>query len=174
MNTLEDLLLMEMSRRNTDMVADMVLQNPELFDELVEIFFRQEEPVSRRAAWVVDTVTEKLPELLTPHLGRIASNLPTLQHDGLKRHSLRMLLRSPLPPDHLGDLMNICFEWLLSGKEAIAAKVHCMEILYCISQAEPDLKKELADSIEWRMEEESAGFRNKGQKILKKLYKEMG
>jgi hypothetical protein len=48
-----------------------------------------------------------------------------------------------------------------------------MEILYRISQVEPDMKKELADSIEWRMNEETAGFRNRGQKLLKKLYMEL-
>ena len=173
MNTLDDLLLMEMSRRNTDMVADLVFQKPELFHDLIEIFFRNEEPVSRRAAWVVDTVSEAMPELLSPYLNRIVTSLPSLHHDGLKRHSLRMLMRSPLPSEHMGELMNTCFDWLLSGKEAIAAKVYCMEILYRIALIEPDLKKELADSIEWRMEEESAGFRSKGERILKKLHKEL-
>jgi hypothetical protein len=63
---------------------------------------------------------------------------------------------------------------LLSPKEAVAPKVYCMEILYRISQVEPNLKKELADSIEWRLNEESPGFKNRGLKILKKLYSEIG
>jgi hypothetical protein len=42
-----------------------------------------------------------------------------------------------------------------------------------MSQTEPDLKQELADSIEWRMQEETPGFRNHGSKLLKKLYREM-
>jgi hypothetical protein len=48
-----------------------------------------------------------------------------------------------------------------------------MEVLYRISQVEPDLKKELADSIEWRLHEESAGFKSRGRKLLTKLYSEM-
>ncbi len=51
MTTLNDLLLLEMSRRNTDMVADMVLQRPVLFDELIEIFLSDKEPDNRRAGW---------------------------------------------------------------------------------------------------------------------------
>ena len=171
---LDDFLLLEMSRRNTDMVADMVFQKPELFAALFQIFLRNEEPVSRRAAWVIDIVTEKYPELIAPHLGRIIEMLSEFHHDGLKRHSLRMLARSPFPSEEeMGLLMNICFDWLLSATEAVAAKVYCMEILYRISQIEPDLKKELADSIEWRMNEETAGFRSRGQKLLKKLYVEL-
>jgi hypothetical protein len=48
-----------------------------------------------------------------------------------------------------------------------------MEILYTISAMEPDLKKELADSIEWRISEESPGFKSKGSKLLNKLNREI-
>jgi hypothetical protein len=170
-STLDEFLMNEMSRRNTDMVADLIFQKPALFEELFEIFIRNEEPVSRRAAWVIDIVTEIHPELLTTHLGQITGMLNKFNHDGLKRHSLRMLARSPLPAgDILGGMIAICFDWLLSPNEAVAAKIYCMELLYRISQIEPDLKGELADSIEWRMHEETPGFKNRGQKILKKLY----
>jgi len=172
--TLEELLLLETSRRNTDLVADIIIRKPELFEELFSVFVRNEEPVSRRAAWVIDTVSEKHAGLIRPHLHEIIDLLPAFRHDGLKRHSMRILARSPLPSEiFLGELIRISFEWLLSPKESIAVKVHCMEILYRISQIEPDLKKELADSIEWRLNEESAGFKNLGQKMLKKLYFEI-
>lgn len=174
-STLDDLLLLEMSRRNTDLVADLVFQKPLLFDELFQAYTRNEEPLSRRAAWVVDTVAEKFPDLIEPHLNQIIEFLPKFDHDGLKRHSLRMLARSPLPAgEHIGALITICFDWLLSPNEAVATKIYCMEILYRISDVEPDLKMELADSIEWRMNEGSPGFKSKGRKILKNLYREMG
>jgi len=171
--SLKDLLMLELSRRNTDMVADLILQKPDLLEELFATFLRNEEPVSRRAAWVIDTITEERNDLLTPFLDKIIAALPQFGHDGLKRHSLRMLARSAISIDRLGELMNLCFEWLTSPKEAVATKIYCMEILYQISVKEPDLKKELADSIEWRMQEESPGFRNRASKLLTKLYREM-
>ncbi len=172
--SLEDLLATEMSRRNTDVVAGIIFQKLELFGELFGIFTRNEEPASRRAAWVVDTVSERNPELLGPYLAAIIKLLPVFRHDGLKRHSMRMLARSPLPAgDVEGELMTICFDWLLSPGESIATKMYCMEILYRMSQTEPDLKKELADSIEWRLNEESPGFKSRGKKLLKRLHAEM-
>ena len=171
--SLTDLLMVENSRRNTDLIADLVYQKPELFDELMKIYLRNEEPISRRAVWVVDTVAEKHPELLEPYLESIAETLPVFGHDGLKRNSLRMLARSPLPQIHLGELMNTCFDWLLSPKESVAVKVYAMDILYRMSEEEPALKKELADSIEWRLAEGTPGFRAHGMKLLKKLNKEM-
>jgi len=172
--SLTDLLMVETSRRNTDLIADLVFSKPELFEELVSIYLRNEEPVSRRAVWVVDTVAEKLPQLLDRHLGSIVKALPSFNHDGLKRVSLRMLSRAPLPQNYMGELMNLCFDWLISQKESVAVKVYAMEILYRMSQTEPELKKELADSIEWRIAEGTPGFKNRGLKTLKKLYKEMG
>ncbi len=171
--SLEDLLLIEMSRRNTDLVTDLILQEPRLFNALFHTYLRNEEPVSRRAAWVLDLVSEKIPSLLVPYLSDMIEILPQFKHDGLKRHTLRMLSRYPFPSEHLGTLMNLCFEWLISANESVATKMYCMDILYQISDQEPDLKKELADSIEWRMQEETPGFRNKAEKMLQKLYREM-
>jgi hypothetical protein len=174
-DTLDDLLLLETSRRNTDLVADIIFQKPELFEEVFRVFAGNVDSISWRAAWVIDTVSERYPALIAPHLPEIINMLPTFRNDGLKRHSMRILARSPLPEGaQLGTLIKISFEWLLSPKEAVAPKVYCMEILYRISQSEPDLKKELADSIEWRLNEESPGFKNRGLKILKKLYSEIG
>lgn len=170
---LTDLLMTELSRRNTDLVADLIRDRPVLFTELMEIFLRNAEPVSRRAAWVADTVSEKHPELIDSYLGSLTGALTRFEHDGLKRHALRILSRSHLPQQCLGALMKTCFDWLISPKESVAVKVYAMEILYMMSQAEPDLKKELADSIEWRMAEETPGFKNRGMKLLRKLNKEM-
>lgn len=173
LSTLEDLLMLEHSRRNTDLVSGLILQKPEIFDQLMELFLRNEEPVSRRAAWVIDSVSEEKEDLLQPYVPDIIAALPGFKHDGMKRHSLRMIARSDIPDRQTGELMNICFEWLLSPHEAVAAKVYCIDILYRLSQTEPDLKTELADSIEWRLNEESPGFRNHGAKVLAKLYNEM-
>jgi hypothetical protein len=171
---LEELFLPETSRRNTDLVAEIIMQQPELFGELFRIFASNKEPVSRRAAWVIDVVSEKHPGLIAPYLDKIVELLPEFSHDGMKRHSLRILARSPLPREHLlGILLNVCFEWLLSPTEAVSAKVYSMDILYRVSLTEPDLKKELADSIEWRINEGTPGFKNRGRKMLKKLLREM-
>lgn len=173
-STLKELLLVEMGRRNTDFVADLITQKPEAFHALFCLFSGNTEPVSRRAAWVMDVVSEKQPELIAPYLNVIIDLLPEFRHDGLKRHSMRILARSPLPDElRLGKLIQICFDWLLSPNEAVAAKVYCMDILFRITRIEPDLKKELADSIEWRMNEETAGFKNRGQKLINRLYKEI-
>lgn len=168
-----ELLLEEHSRAQTDFVADLVFNRPTLFTELWKIFIANEEPVSRRAAWVVDICSEKKPEWIAPLLPELIETFPGYGHDGLKRHSLRILSRSPLPAGKLGELASICFDWLLHREESVAVKMYCMEILYRISEMEPDLKPELADTITLQMVEGTPGIRSCGRRILKKLSQEI-
>jgi hypothetical protein len=167
--TISELLAKGTGRNRADVAAGAVEQRPDLFPELVRIYLTGKEPYSRVAAWAVDLCAERHPEWIYPYIEEMARSLPGFRHDALKRHTLRMLIRLPLPEEELGTLVNVCFGYITSAKEAVAQKVFAMEILYRITLAEPDLKKELADSISWRMEEETAGFRNRGSKILKKL-----
>jgi hypothetical protein len=171
--TLEEILMAESSRRNTDMVADLVFSKPELFDQLFQIFLKDDGRVSWKAAWAMDTASEKHPELLEPYLSRMAAHLEKCSQESTRRQALRMLARSPLPEEQLGVLMTLCFDWLTSSKEPVAVKMFSMEILYRISHNLPEMKKELADSIEWRMHEATPGFRAHGKKLLKRLYREL-
>jgi hypothetical protein len=84
-----------------------------------------------------------------------------------------MLRNYSIPEEHAGLMIKTCFDWLISSSEPVAIKMYAMDVLYSISNKEPEIKQELADSIEWRMQEESAGFKSHGQKILRKLYREL-
>ncbi|MEI6748489.1 MAG: hypothetical protein WCM93_04940 [Bacteroidota bacterium] len=166
-------LLREMhSRQNTDFIAKIILEHPPLFKELWKIFLANEEPISRRAAWVVDVITEKRPEWMTDLIEELVDTFPSFVHDGMKRHSLHILSRSTLPEDKLGEIAGFCFDWLMKPGEAVATKMYSMEILYRISEIEPDLKHELADTIRLQMIEGTPGIRSCGKRVLGKLMKD--
>jgi hypothetical protein len=171
--SIHELLLNDNSRANTDFVGNFVRQKPELIHELWEIYFRKEEPVSRRAAWIIDTVSENKPEWVEPYISQLIDLLPSFNHDGLKRHGLRMISRNRIPDDKVAELMNICFEWLLSTEEAVAAKMYCILILYSISRYLPEIRHELIDTIEFQMPDGTAGFKNIGRKMLTRLYSDI-
>ncbi|MCX6283333.1 MAG: hypothetical protein NTW31_03730 [Bacteroidetes bacterium] len=156
-------------RVHTDRLVDIIRSNPEWHNELIDIYLSNEEPCSRRIVWAIDLYSIENPGMIQSYLEKIADLLPVFHHDALRRHSLRILSRFPLPAACLGNLINIGFDWLLSTVHPVAVKVYCMEILYTISITEPELRKELADCIEYRLNEETPGFKNRGLKILKKL-----
>ncbi|HPG33015.1 MAG: hypothetical protein H6542_01905 [Lentimicrobiaceae bacterium] len=166
---LKNILLQEQSRANTDLVVRIIMAHPALFDTLWSFMFKNEDPLSRRAAWAADYCAEINPEFLINKIGRLSSGLVNFSSDGLKRHALRMISRSDLPKDELGILADTCFNWLQSDNESIAVKVHCMVILKKISDNIPEIRRELYDIIEIQMNEASSGFRNTGKKILKSL-----
>ncbi len=172
-DALRDLLRSGFGRTYVDMIIDAIEHKPSLFEELRAIYLSDEDPYNMKAAWALDVYTETHPERMAPYAEEMAAKLPQFKHDGMKRHTLRMLMRLPLPDRELGTLVNICFDWLASPRETAAAKVYAMEILYRVSHQEPDLKKELADTISWRLDEESPGIQNRGKKILKKLSREI-
>ncbi len=162
-----------MSRANVDFVVGLLVKHPPLFDEVMEMVFRNEEPLSRRAIWVVDHYSEQHPKLMEAYLQRLYEAIPSFEHDGLKRHSLRILHRFPIQEKQMAGLLDLCFKFLLSSKESIAVKLFSIHILYAISQKEPDIKPELATAIEFQIMEASAGMKNIGRRILSKLYNEI-
>lgn len=170
---LDELLRQEMSRAQTDFVVNIVLQQPALFDELWGYYLHAEDPVNRRAAWAIDYITESKPKLLIPKLPQLIEALPSFKHNGLVRHALRMISRVQIPESHVGELVDFCFKILLMKEMDIAPKAFGMDILYRISNQEPDLKSELADTIAYRMDEGTPGYKAHANKLLQVLYREI-
>ena len=168
----KELFANETSRANTDYVKDIIYQKPELFEELFELVLKNEEPHSRRAIWVFDSCDEEFPGIAKHFLPQLIDKFDTFGHDGLKRHSLRILSRHEIPEESEVKVLNFCFQ-MLTLFEAAAIKVHAMQILYNLSQKEPELKPELVSAIELAIQEGTAGVKNRGHRMLKKLRKEI-
>ncbi len=166
---LEDLLLREQSRKSTDQIISIVMLRPEVFEELWRLILLNKDPLSRRAAWAADYCAEIKPGFIINKIEELSASVPYFSSDGLKRHSLRMLSRSPLPEDNLGLLTDACFNWLQSPSESVAVKMYSMVILHRISDNIPEIKRELYDIIEIQMQEASPGFKSMGMKIMKRL-----
>ena len=173
MKDLRSMLLAEMSRKNTDFVKDVVLSSPELFKQLIQLALLNEETVSRRAMWVVDVASEENPAILKPYINDLITHLSKFNHDGLKRHTLRMLSRYDIRFDDFLHILDLCFEFIKSAKESIAVRYQAMNLLYVMSNKEPDLKHELATTIEMQMQEGSIGLKNHSRKLFIKLKAEI-
>ena len=80
--------------------------------------------------------------------------------------------RHDIPEEQSVKVLDFCFK-MLTLFETAAIKVHAMQILYNISQKEPGLKPELISAIELAIQEGTTGVKNRGQRMLKKLRKEV-
>ena len=165
---LSDQLSLETSRRNTDYIAQYIGNDALLFDEVMQILFNGESLLPLRASWVITAVTDQYPSLLKPYLPKIIENLINFNHTGIHRNLLRQLSEMSIPEELSGVLFDHCYQWLHSRTEPPAVKVHCMQLLFNISEQEPDLKPELRLVFEELAHHESAAIRSRTRLLLQK------
>ncbi|AHW61876.1 hypothetical protein SAMN05444285_107122 [Draconibacterium orientale] len=159
---------------NIEVVAASILNDPEQFHTLVQLALNDTRQKSWRAAYLVDKIHDEKPELLQPYLRALIGQLETEMNASKRRHWLKLISMNALPKEHIGFLFDYCIEAFTSGSEAVAVRVHAMQILFNISELEPDLKPEVLQIIEQEMEfHPTAGIRSRGKKLATKLFKQI-
>jgi len=141
----------------------------ELTRILWEIMISNKHPHAWRAAWSLFHLVEKQRELMRPYLKEIVEMLPIFKHDGQKREMMKVLLLFPTTDLEMGKLVDICFRILDNPNESLAVRVHAMQIIYNISEIEPDIKPELKSTILFHIPNSSKGFAGRGNKLLYKM-----
>jgi hypothetical protein len=169
-------VLSDSSKRTVEAGAQIAEQEPKLFPSLMELAFRQSGPHSMRATRVVVLLIERRPDLFGKYIEPILQRMESIHHESVKFNMLKIFTFCDLPEDedNLGKLTNLCFDAVEANVSRIAIKVYAIEILYRISQIEPELKHELLDIIEKYMMGAQAAFLSRGIKITRKLRKELG
>lgn len=159
------------SWENIEVAILEIINKPEYFRILLDIAFYNKEQKSWRAAYVVDKIHDTNPELLLPFFDEMIIQLTKEKSSSKKRHYLKLLSMNDVAKKHQGILVDFCLEAFTSAKEPVAVRVHAMQILYNISENEPDLKPEILSVIEHEMKyHASAGITSRGSKLAKKLH----
>jgi hypothetical protein len=167
---LRDTILAEHSKAQTNKIVKWIGKSQERFDQLFRLFLNDEYRVTQRAAWPLSYAVKNHPELIRKHLGKLIKNLEKKGlHDSVKRNSVRILRDLAIPERYHGQVMNTCFRFIESLDEAVAIKAFSLIILEKLLPQYPDIKNELKLIIEERWEHESAAFKSRAKKILKKL-----
>ena len=152
-------------------IIEDVLQAPSRMDELMDCFFDDDLRICQRASWPVGMISEHNPQLILPYLEKMLLNLEHAKHDALIRNTFRTLQNMDVPEDLEGLAFEKAFDYLLNPQNAIAIRVFAMTVCANIAKKYPELKHELIPVIEEQIPYGSAGFKNRGQKILNALNK---
>ena len=134
---LRDEILKEFSKANTVRIAKEIGADQERFDELIKLFLGKEYRVIQRAAWIVSHCADDYPWLINKHIDPMLHNLEKSVSDPVKRNTLRVLRYVDIPEALMGLAADLCFQFLQSGKESVAIKVHSMDILLNIVKVFP-------------------------------------
>lgn len=158
---------------NLTYVGQYFSSHPELLEDLLNISQDDSQAKSWRAAWMIDKIQEKHPDLIAPYFTRIAQLAMTTQNNGKRRHFLKIISLCAIPDEYTGTLLNYSIELFTDPGLPVAVRVHAMQVLYNIAEKEPDFTGELMQLIEHEIEYHgSAGISSRGRKLIKKL-KEM-
>lgn len=169
---LQSVIRKMMGVKEAEFVASSAIENPEIFKRLFESSFSSDIKLAFRSSWTLSKVCDRYPDIIYPYLDTITRRLETLENEGALRSFLRIISLTDIErisEKNRGILTDLCFSYLRSGFSSIAVKAYSMEILFKLAQKYPELKNELAVSINLLQAEGSAGIVARGRLILKKL-----
>ena len=169
MKDIEEFIQQNYSKEFAEDLAGFLVQNPQRIPHLLQIVYRQEEPISRRAAWYFSTLFDKDPELVYPFTDELVSQLPAIKSQSILRAFLRTIGRSPISENHHGYLLQYASETILNPKSEIAVKAMAMDIFFQIAKSQPDLLQELEQIIDFIYPESSRGIQNKCRHFYKDI-----
>ncbi|MDD4993924.1 MAG: hypothetical protein PHR83_17015 [Paludibacter sp.] len=164
-------LLRPLSKRFVDHLVAEIFIHPTDFDIVYQLVFDKDMNVAWRAAWACQKISDKHPEWFGEnHFSQLAELSISTSHGGLQRGCLSVLNNLPMPATIPVELINTCFEWMVSAKSSIATQALSMKLLLKICAVEPDFKAELRaylENIDYY--NYSAGFNSTRRNVLKAL-----
>jgi hypothetical protein len=170
--TKEELIELLDSWENLEITVKEIITNPAYFRLLLDIALYNKEQRSWRAAYLVDKIHDINPELVLPFFDEMTLQLKKEKSSSKKRHFLKLISMNAIAEKHQGFLVDYCLTELKSGKEPPAVRVHAMQVLFNISENEPELKPEILAVIEHEMKyHATAGIISRGSKLARKLRK---
>lgn len=159
---------------NFELLLLEINAKPELLPILMKIAIFSEHKNSWRALYLADKIHDSHPERISPYVPEMIEQLQVEQHNGKKRHLLKLISMNTIDEEYSGFLMDYCLTAFTSSKEPVANRVHAMQILYNISETEPDIKAEVLEIIQQEIDlHPTPGIRARGRKLVRKLQKQL-
>ena len=164
-------LIRPLSRYFVDQLVQEIFFNPTDNDIIYRLIYDSDKKVAWRAAWACQKISEKHSGWFTANQFREISNLAiSTSHEGLQRGCLSILLNLPLPDPIPVELINACFDWIISPKLPVSVQALSLKILYRICCMESGFKPELIATLEnVDFCAYSVGFNTTRKNILKLL-----
>ena len=158
--------------------ADEVLDNPELFPELIQLCFQTSNKNISKACWVLELVCYENLELIQEHLDFFCSNIKSLTDDGAIRAVSKVCLLLTishfrkkeilLSENHLQQITETCFDWLIKDTK-VASKCYAIRALHLLGNHFDWILPELKIILEKDYSNHSAAYQAVGREILKKI-----
>ncbi|PKB17352.1 hypothetical protein CLU82_2550 [Flavobacterium sp. 5] len=165
-------------RANRQKYADEVLENSELFTELIRLSFQVLDKNSSKACWILEFVCYQKLEWLEDYLDFFCSNIKNLKDESSIRpisKICQLLVLShykkkeiPLTEKHLEAIIESSFDWLINDVK-VATKAYSIRTLYLLGQYYDWIHPELKIIITKDFPNHSAAYKAVAKEVLKKI-----
>ncbi len=173
-------------RTNRLRVTSVVLQNPELFPDLLKLSFETDYKLHHKAAWTLELLLERKLNWILPHIDFFTQNIHKLKNESAIRPVSKIckwlseayVKKSILEFQQLIKLENIeqiietGFDWMITGTK-VATKAYTMDTLFyfgSLPNTEFDwIHMELKNIILQNSNKESSAYKAHAKQILKML-----
>jgi len=150
-------------------VAAAVCLHPERVKELWN-FAISTHPNAWRAMWALGYVNESHESFLVPYLHDVAEMTIATKHLGKKRELLKILLQHPLSADFSGELLDDCFNTIVSRDAPVGLRMYAMEMIAKFCEVYPELIPEYIAMLEDIVAEPpSVGMKGRALKLVKRF-----
>lgn len=163
-------LLVEHSRNNADKIIAYIGDDALKFSILMDLFFHDEYRVVQRSAHVLSSVVEKNPKIIQPYFEKIIEYIQVDKTPvAVQRNILRLLQFVEVPKRYHGQLIDVCFNFILDSKAAIAVRAFSMFVANNIVENYPEVKTEFLLILENMSPDEPPAIKSRLRKLLPQL-----
>lgn len=180
---LEILNKADLNYQQREPLLEAVLKEPLLLGDLLKLIRNYNDSKSALAARIFELACKKNISLLLPYLDQFSNILSALKIDAVIRSFAKIIelmaievrlkknknFINTLSDPHREQIIESCFDWMLSLKPT-AIQAHSMYALYLFGLDKPWVHKELSLLIERNLSGASAGYKNRGLKIISALH----
>lgn len=178
-------LMKNPSIENRQKTAELFLENPSLFPQLIYLTFKTTQKNSIKAAWILEWIcTHHHVEWLFPHLNIFCKHISKVQFDSAIRPCAKICaqiaeiyamkqsssIKKIITQSYQDQLITTAFDWLISPQK-IAVRAYSMTALYYFGLEKKWIHTELEHLIRTKIIFESKGCKARGNILLKWIEK---
>jgi hypothetical protein len=151
-------------------VVTLVLKDPKLITELLDVIQHDDDPLIRmRSADVLEKVTALHPEWLQPHKRLLINEISAVDQQEVRWHVAQMLPRLQMSPRERAKAVGILERYCEDDSRIV--KTFSMQALADLALEDPNLAPKVVNLIKELTRTGSAAVANRGRKLLAELDK---
>lgn len=183
----EALNYLNASREKRSNMAAIINSKPYLIPDLIAIIKEDVDPISCKASWVLEYVTQGNLNFILDNIDAFVLCLPNLTLESSIRPASKICqlvvvdyydtkpskASTVLTEKHLKTIAEMAFDWLI-GNHKVAPKAYSMTSLLLLGRTFDWIHEELFHTLKQNYESGSAGYKARARMTLKSLEKIKG